>query len=317
MISIARPGISSEAQAFLSSCVRDDTPTDFSRIAQVREETSAMYAAGAERAIARHGLVREVIMLGGVECERIVARKSGISGGTLVYIFGGSFIVGCPYSDMPIIGALADWCRVEVIAPKYRLAPEHPAPFASDDCFEVWKEVAASAEGPLLLAGESAGGNLAAVLAQRTISEGQRTPDALALLSPAVDLRTDLELFEPTTHTDPMLSPVRIGEMLATYGPGRDPTDPSLSPLFGPIAGMPPTIITTGTRDMLLSMCLRFYRQMKRADVDVECHVWDGLWHVFEYYDQYPEAGESLKEISAFLSEKSGQLSLDNFDNSK
>ena len=304
------PGISPEALAFLESCVRDDgTPTDFSRIAQVREETKAMYAAGAERAIERHDLEREVIILGGVECERVIARSSGTSGGTLVYLFGGGFVVGCPHSDMPIIGALADWCRVEVIAPMYRLAPEYPAPFAANDCLAVWKEVANTAMGPLLLAGESAGGNLAAVLAQQAVSEGLRKADAMALLSPAVDLRTDLELFEPTTYSDPMLSPTRMSEVLAAYGSGRDPTDPSISPLFGSLAGMPPTIITTGTRDLLLSMCLRFYRQLKRAGVDVECHVWDGLWHVFEYYDQYPEAGESLREICAFLREKTGAMS--------
>ncbi len=301
------PGLSLEARAFLSSCVRDETPTDFSRIVQIREEAQEMYAAGAERAIDRHDLIREDIVIGGVECERVVATRSGTSGGTLVYLFGGAFIVGCPQSDMPIIGALAEWCRVEVIAPKYRLAPEYPAPSAADDCVAVWKEVVAASTGPLLLAGESAGGNLAVILVQRAAAKGLRIPDAMALLSPAVDLRTDLELFEPTTNADPTMSPSRVAEVMATYGPGRDSTEPSLSPLFGPLADLPPTIITTGTRDMLLSMCLRLYRQLKRVGIDAECRVWDGLWHVFEYYDQYPEAAESLKEISAFLNEKSGR----------
>ncbi len=311
------PDLSSEACAFLASCVRDETPTDFSRIIQIREEVREMYTAGAERAVDRHGLIREDLVLGGVECERILASGSGTSEGTLVYLFGGGFIVGCPHSDMPIIGALAEWCRVEVIAPKYRLAPEYPAPSAADDCIAVWKEVAAASTGPLLLAGESAGGNLAVVLVQRAVAEGLRVPDAMALLSPAVDLRIDLELFEPTANADPTLSFSRVAEVMATYGSGRDPTEPSLSPLFGPLADMPPTIITTGTRDLLLSMCLRFFRQLKRAGIDVECRVWDGLWHVFEYYDQYPEAAESLREIAAFLNEKVGRNTLDNRSDSK
>lgn len=297
-------GISPEARKFLASCVRDETPTDFSRIAQIREDVRATFAAGAERAIDRYRLVREGIVLGGVECERVVSRTNTTTGGTLVYLFGGGFVVGCPYSDMPIIGALAELCQVEVIAPKYRLAPEYPAPSAAEDCVAVWREVAVASNGPLLLAGESAGGNLAVVLVQQALSQGLRGPDAMALLSPAVDLRTDPRLYEPTTDSDPILSPIRPAEVLSAYGSGHDPTDPSLSPLFGPLADMPPTLITTGTRDMLLSMCLRFYRQMKREGVDVECRVWDGLWHVFEYYDQYPESAESLKEISAFLNEK-------------
>jgi acetyl esterase/lipase len=56
---------------------------------------------------------------------------------------------------------------------------------------------------------------------------------------------------------------------------------------------------------------------MKRAGIDVECRVWDGLWHVFEYYDQYPEAAESLREISAFLNEKARRAALDYCDDSK
>ena len=265
-----------------------------------------MSAPCAERAIARHELDREDLVINGVECERITSLKSGPHRGTLVYLFGGGFIVGCPYSDLAIIGALAQWCQVEVIAPKYRLAPEHPAPAAADDCFAVWRQLISMSTGCLLLAGESAGGNLALVLAQRAKSERMRIPDAMGLLSPAVDLRTDPKLREPTTNADPTLTPNRVFEVMSTYGSNRDPVDPSLSPLFGPLRGLPPTIITTGTRDMLLSMCLRLDRQMRRAGVEVECRVWDGLWHVFEYYDGYSEAEESLREIAEFLNEKMG-----------
>lgn len=301
---MAGPDLSPEARAFIESYIRDDSSTDFSRIVQIRNEVQEMSAPSAERAIVRHALDREEIVINGVECERVRSRNSGLSRGTLVYLFGGGFIVGCPYSDLAIIGALAQWCRVEVIAPKYRLAPEHPAPAAADDCLAVWRQVSSKSTEPLLLAGESAGGNLAVLLAQRALSEGMRIPDAMGLMSPAVDLRTDPGLREPTTNADPTLSPNRVLEVISTYGSNRDPADPSISPLFGLLEGLPPTFITTGTRDMLLSMCLRLDRQMRRAGVEVECRVWDGLWHVFEYYDGFPEAEESLREIAAFLNDK-------------
>ncbi|MDX2313906.1 MAG: alpha/beta hydrolase fold domain-containing protein [Gammaproteobacteria bacterium] len=301
---MAGPDLSPEARAFIESYIRDDSPTDFSRIVQIRNEVQEMSAPSAERAIVRHALDREEIVINGVECERVRSRNSGLSQGTLVYLFGGGFSVGCPYSDLAIIGALAQWCQVEVIAPKYRLAPEHPAPAAADDCLAVWRQVSSKSTESLLLAGESAGGNLAVLLAQRALSEGMRIPDAMGLMSPAVDLRTDPGLREPTTNADPTLSPNRVLEVISTYGSNRDPADPSISPLFGLLEGLPPTFITTGTRDMLLSMCLRLDRQMRRAGVEVECRVWDGLWHVFEYYDGFPEAEESLREIAAFLNDK-------------
>lgn len=300
--------LSPEAHAFLASYVSDQCPTNFSRIEDIRQQVHAHFSAGAERAISRHGLVREDITVGGIVCERVTAPSAGTAGGTLVYLFGGGFIVGSPHSDMPIIGALAQWCQLEVIAPKYRLAPEHPAPAASLDCLAVWRATAEICNSPLFLAGESAGGNLALTVVQQAMAQGLRLPDAMALLSPAADLRTDAELYEPTTTSDPTLCLQQINEVLSAYGAGTDPTDPSLSPLFGPLAGMPATFITTGTRDLLLSPCLRLYRQMKRCNVDVECRVWDGLWHVFEYYDEYPESTESLQEICAFLNSKKALL---------
>jgi monoterpene epsilon-lactone hydrolase len=296
--------LSAEASAFIDATIHDDSATDFGRIVQIRNEVRQMSAPCAERAIARYDLVRQEIVINGVECERVTSRNSSLSRGTLVYLFGGGFIVGCPYSDLAIIGALAQWCQVEVIAPKYRLAPEHPAPAAADDCLAVWREVSSKSSGHIFLAGESAGGNLALLLAQRALTEGVRIPDAMGLMSPAVDLRTNPDLLQPTTHADPTLSPNRILEMMSAYGLDYDPADPSISPLFGVFEGLPPTFITTGTRDMLLSMCLRLERQMRRTGVAVECRVWDSLWHVFEYYDGFPEAEESLREIATFLNDK-------------
>ncbi|MDP6079128.1 MAG: alpha/beta hydrolase, partial [Arenicellales bacterium] len=192
-----------------------------------------------------------------------------------------------------------------VIAPKYSLAPEHPAPAAINDCMAVYREVAQSSVGRLLLAGESAGGNLALLVAQSAVNENIRIPDAMGLLSPAADLRPDSDLFEPTYTLDPTLSQANMSDVLTAYLPGIDPKDPLVSPIFGDMRGLPPTIITTGTRDLLLAMCLRTARAMHRANVDVDTRVWNGFWHVFEFYDDYPESAESLSEIATFLNSRS------------
>ena len=297
--------LSPQALAFLAAYECDDTPTDFANIASIRAQTANQFAPGAERAISRHALVRQDVEIGGIECERISSERTSEASGTLVYIFGGGFIVGCPHSDLPIIGALAEQCSVDVIAPKYRLAPEYPAPAALEDCAAVYERVADATQGRLLLAGESAGGNLAVLVAQTAVARQLRVPDVMALLSPAADLRPDQSLFEPTWLRDPTLHPVRVADVGTAYVADSSATDPKISPLFGPMQGLPPTIITTGTRDLLMCMCLRLDRAMRRAGVEVDTRVWDGLWHVFEYYDEYPEAAESLMEIARFINARS------------
>ncbi|MGI9608437.1 MAG: alpha/beta hydrolase [Acidimicrobiales bacterium] len=294
-------GLSTEARTYFASLVPNDDPTDFERIDDARADYAADCFAGSERAIDRHQLELSDVSFGGVPCTRVVSSRGGTSNGTLFYVFGGAFIVGSPFADLPIVGALADVCQVEVIAPHYRLAPEHPAPAALEDCFAAYRAVAEGGNQRLLLAGESAGGNLALLVGQGAIRDGLRAPSALALLSPAVDLRTDPSLFGSTLHSDPTLSHTRVLDVSRAYVGGHHLDDSAVSPIFGSMDSLPPTVITTGTRDLFLGMCLRLERKMRRSGVDVECRVWDGLWHVFEFYDDYPESAESLGEIAAFL----------------
>ncbi len=278
----------------------DYEPIDVSAIGQVRDDYAEQYRGGAERALVRHELELADEEIGGIPCTRITS-AAGTSNGTLFYVFGGAFITGSPFSDLPIIGALAERCRVEVVAPRYRLAPEHPWPAAVDDCSEAYRAVAESSPERLFVAGESAGGNLALVTVQAAVRNRLPLPDALALLSPAVDLRPSRELFGATLAVDPSLSHRRVLDVDRLYRSVGEPTDPTLSPLLGSMDGLPPTFITTGSRDLFLGMCLRLERRMRRAGVPVECRVWDGMWHVFEFYDEIPESAESLAEIATFL----------------
>ena len=293
-------GLSPEAQAWLAAEPGDDdTPIDFSAIVEDRADTLERWHEASYRAIARHDVATERLTIDSVECLRVTSPRAGTENGALVYIFGGAFIYGDPFSELPITAALAAYAGIEIICPTYRLAPEHPAPAASDDCLAVWRAVSSSRER-VALGGESAGGNLALLTAQRARDEGGDRPAALALLSPAADLRTDAALVDAAPD-DPTLSKTRMLDVARAYPGDLRLDDPTVSPLFGAMTELPPTVITTGTRDLLLPGCLRTARRMRRAGVDVDCRVWDGLWHVFEFYDAYPEADESLREIANFL----------------
>ena len=76
--------------------------------------------------------------------------------------------------------------------------------------------------------------------------------------------------------------------------------DPGLSPLFAEMTGLPPIMITTGSRDLLLSHCLRLARKLRDANVECDLRVWEGMWHVFEFYP-IPEATKSIGEMAEFI----------------
>ena len=67
------------------------------------------------------------------------------------------------------------------------------------------------------------------------------------------------------------------------------------------MTGFPPTLITTGTRDLLLSDCVRLATEMRAAGVETRLHVWEAMWQVFEFYPEIPEGRQSLREIVDFL----------------
>ena len=101
---------------------------------------------------------------------------------------------------------------------------------------------------------------------------------------------------------DPVLRADEGPNITIAYLAGHDVTDPEASPVFGAFdAAFPPTLITTGTRDMLLSSCVRLARVMREGGAAVDLRVWEGLWHVFEFYPDIPEAELSLTEIADFL----------------
>lgn len=227
----------------------------------------------------------------------------------LLYFFGGGYVVGSPTEDLTLTARLADSLGLKIYAPYYRLAPEHPYPAALDDGTAVYKALIDTHEpGGLALAGESAGGNLALATTLRARDEGTRLPCAVALMSPWADLTGSSESAHSHRGVDPTFA-AEASDMAEAkaYGGGRDLTDPLISPVNAKDwTSFPPTLITTGTRDLLMSDCARLSTVMRRAGVEVGLNLWEGMWHVFECYPEIPEGQQSLDEIASFLA---GQLS--------
>jgi acetyl esterase/lipase len=190
----------------------------------------------------------------------------------------------------------------EVYAVDYRLLPEHPFPAGLDDCVAAYTEILKHHDaGNLVLAGASAGGNLAAALALRARDERLPLPAAVLLLTPALDMTQSGDSYQTNRLLDVNLYGGG-GDGPALYAAGTDVMHPYVSPLFGDFTGgWPPTLLTTGTRDLLLSDTVRMHRALRRAGVRAELHVAEASPHGGFMGANAPEDAEVIAECRQFV----------------
>ncbi|WP_411339435.1 alpha/beta hydrolase [Sphingopyxis sp. J-6] len=215
----------------------------------------------------------------------------------LINFHGGGFMVdsGSETETIPIAGLTG----ISVVTVMYRLAPEHPFPAAVDDALAVYRD-ALSQRSPesIGIYGTSAGAVLTGQLLARIKAEGLPMPAAAGFFSGSADLAlvSDCEAFLPSimgTRTGP--------EVLADYAAGTERTDPLLSPLYGDLTGLPPTLLMTSTRDQLLSQTIRFHLALRKAGVEADLMVYEGMLHAFWAYMECPETEDALAAQAAFF----------------
>ncbi|MGB0505835.1 MAG: alpha/beta hydrolase [Pikeienuella sp.] len=269
-------------------------------IPALRADISAEFIPRAKRAVAATGVEVIEVEIGGIPCLRVVPPAVDV-GRRIFYGYGGGFFSGSPFEDLIISAPLALATRAEVIVPHYRLAPEHPFPAPIDDGFAVYAEMARS--GPFCAVGESAGGNLVLSVMARARQAGLAAPEAVALMSPWCDLTSAGDSLTSNDGRDPTLTKASVDDGAGIYANGVDLGSPELSPLFGDFSAVfPPCIITSGSRDLLMSQSLALASVLRAEGNLADLRIWEGMWHVFEFYDELPEAAASLAEIAAFLS---------------
>ncbi|WP_254049870.1 alpha/beta hydrolase [Novosphingobium sp. TH158] len=232
-----------------------------------------------------------------VRPARIVADDRAV-----LYIHGGAFIVGGGEAAGLAAAQIADMIGLRTLSVDYRMPPDHPFPAGLDDCVEAYRLLLESyAPGNIAVYGGSAGANLAVTTILKARDEGLPLPAACVLHSPVSDLRQIGDTFTTNTELDVVLK--RPGEwMPALYSGGHDLTDPLLSPALADFsAGFPPTVLTSGTRDLLLSDTVRLHRAMRKAGLRADLHVWEAMCHGMAH--TAPEAQELLGEHIAFMRE--------------
>ena len=230
----------------------------------------------------------------------------------VMWFHGGGFVLGNVVDYDPICTLIASRVSAVVVSVDYRMAPEHRAPTAVEDCVDAttWVQVSGDAlradTTRMAVAGDSAGGNLAAVVAQVLRDHGIGALRHQALVYPA----TDLTMSSPSVaelHDAALLDRPAMHAFLGHYlRPGQDPTDPVLSPLFGRLDGLPPALIQTADLDPLRDDGIRYADALRAAGVPVRLTNYQRAPHGFVLFPGVCPAGpqhrwELVEELTRAL----------------
>jgi len=246
----------------------------------------------------------KVVDAGGVAAEWQTtpgARKDRV----LLYLHGGGFIMGSPNSHRLLTVALGEASKMRVLSVDYRVAPEHPFPAALEDCAAAYKWLLSTGVAPknIVIAGDSAGGNLTLTTLIKLRNDRTPLPAGAVCLSPATDLAGVDESFFENAETDPVLADVGLFWWIPAYLAGADPNDPLVSPICADLHDLPPLLIHVSTCEMLCGASKRFAERAKAAGAPVTLETWNDMphvWHAFGLYN-LTESKEAIARIGEFV----------------
>lgn len=219
---------------------------------------------------------------------------------TLVWLHGGAFTLGSSASYRGFGARLARASGARVWLPDYRLVPEHPFPAALDDTVAVLGGI----DGAVAVGGDSCGGNLALAAIQARLATGHPPPAALWLISPYLDLTHSGAGITTRAARDPFVAVDGMAATAAAYHEATDPNDPRVSPLFGPLAGLPPLLVQVGEDEVLADDAIRLAAGVRAAGGFVLLQEWAGMVHVWPYFAHaIDEGGWAIAQGGDFVAQ--------------
>lgn len=234
--------------------------------------------------------------------EWIYVNRAHMKKYVILYCHGGGYSTGSRIYARTLTSKLAMSTSMDVLSFDYRLAPEHPYPAATEDAMKVWNYLMLLGYGArdVILAGDSAGGNLALSLTLKLKAENRLLPRGLVLMSPWTDLTSSGKSHETKAEIDPVLNADYLKEMIHNYAPKENLTNPLISPIFGSYTGFPPTYIQVGENEILLDDSMMLYRKLLEAHVSVRLDMFPGMWHVFQM-SPFKTAYEAMDKNAEFI----------------
>ena len=261
---------------------------------------------------------------GGVPAEWVVAPGAD-SSRRVLYIHGGAFTMGSPRSHRNITNRFSEVSRSAVLAIDYRLMPEHRRMAGIEDCRMAYGWILANGPtgpGPaqkVYIAGDSAGGNLTLSLIAWIRDQGIRQPDAAVAFSPATDSTLSSPTLKSNMESDAMLGPMfrglakvpRVLLWWVTWLQMRiSPSNPVVSPVFGELSGLPPTLVQASEAELLYGDAVRYVNRAVAAGSPARLQSWPHMVHVWQFfYPRLAEACAAWEEVGKFIAEVDREFS--------
>jgi acetyl esterase/lipase len=261
----------------------------------------------------KFGVTVEPATLGGVKCFIVTPRAipDASRNRRLVHVHGGGYVFGPGEAGLPEAILMSGVGGFTVISIDYRMPPDFPYPAAMDDAMAVWKEAVKTADPRnMAIFGTSTGGAMTLAMVLRAKAENLPLPAAIAPGTPWSDIGKIGDTYETNEWIDNVLVTWDgwLGRAARLYANGRDLKDPFISPIYGDFAGFPPTILTSGTRDLFLSNTVRTHRKLRRAGVEADLNVYEGQSHAQYGFDMNaPETKEAFTDIARFFDRHLGR----------
>jgi acetyl esterase/lipase len=308
--------ISPEAQKWLESLnlesMKPQKEGPPESLAERRTHTDAWRKMDAAEALKLYPVHIEETSMAGVRTDVITPLIAGNnapeSNRVLINLHGcgfdsdaGSLIEGDP---------IANLAKMKVVSVYYRLAPENPFPAAVDDVVAVYRELLKTYKPHNIgIYGTSAGAILTAEVAVRLKQLSLPLPAALGIFPGVADFSRVGDSWQMFALQGPpgRMAPVDPNHLPDNpYAGKTDLKDPVLSPIFADLHGMPPTLLITSTRDILLSGTTTFHRALLHAGDDAQLVVFEALPHAFWCQFSFPETTEALQIMANFFDQKVG-----------
>jgi monoterpene epsilon-lactone hydrolase len=243
----------------------------------------------------------------GVRCEWLEVPQSRPER-VLLYLHGGGFALRFPNLHARFAARVCRALGTRALLVDYRLAPEHPFPAGVDDCLSAYRWLLAQKVSPrdIVIAGDSAGGNLTLVTLLGAKAAGAPQPACAIAISALVDGTLSSPSIVENERSEAVIRLETVMLLRDRYVAADRLLDPSASPLFGDLSGLPPTLLQAGARELIRDDAVRFAKRARARGVDVELELWNGMQHCFQLLQFLPESTRAIESIARFVMRHTG-----------